>query len=272
MDLIISINFQNARNSEHNQFHHGSSNAMDDATAEKYGIKPIRDTYLNKFKEEERQFILSRKFPSTKKIEEANKKRSNCFIYLRDTVYAALYCPVENKRKAAEALAEVFEVYRTSNLKPHAEATAEIRNLLNDLYLEENVEHLNTLGLGEAVEFLTSANDSFEAIYDQRSEEKRIRVSTDSLKEIRQQVDEAYRAYANAINVLYQMNELVQKDATTRDELGLIINKINAQIVQLDETLSRRAARAENGEEEEEEEVLPEEPTDGDTVPTDPEV
>ena len=52
--------------------------------------------------------------------------------------------------------------------------------------------------------------------------------------------DEAARKLFEAINALYLVNELVDKDQSKETEIGAVIDAVNAEIVQFSETLSRR--------------------------------
>ena len=47
---------------------------------------------------------------------------------------------------------------------------------------------------------------------------------------------------ASAINVLYQVNSLITRSASTEAELGGLIDGVNALIVQFHQTLSMRGA------------------------------
>jgi len=64
------------------------------------------------------------------------------------------------------------------------------------------------------------------------------------MKSVRPQVDEAYRAVAEAINSLYNVNAVITKDAAAETALGDVIDKVNARILQLDETVGIRLAKA----------------------------
>ena len=70
---------------------------------------------------------------------------------------------------------------------------------------------MTMLELDETVASLEEANTDFNTTYNGRSIEKLTRKSQYTMKKIRPEVDAAYTEMANAINVLYQANELAYK-------------------------------------------------------------
>ena len=59
------------------------------------------------------------------------------------------------------------------------------------------------------------------------------------MSSIRPLVDKAFKELASAINALYQANELSGKSAEKEQQLGAIIDEMNALLYQLQLTLSR---------------------------------
>ena len=113
----------------------------------------------------------------------------------------------------------------------YTENTAEISKLIKVLKQEENAPSVTILELDETVASLEEANTDFNTTYNGRSTEKLTRKSQYTMKKIRPEVDAAYTEMANAINVLYQANELAYKDEETRTVLGGLIDKINTYII-----------------------------------------
>ena len=60
------------------------------------------------------------------------------------------------------------------------------------------------------------------------------------MKAIRPKVDEAFRALTGGIGALYQVNELITHDPVKAEELGGVIDRVNALSRQLQETIARR--------------------------------
>ena len=242
MKEILKANLNNARNAEHYQFHSDvlSIVTVEVATAQK--IEGLRSEYAALFDKENTAFIQNRAYESTKEVEAKDRVRDELFLYIKQTVDSNLYCPVANKKAAAEKLSFAMKPYRSANSKAFAENTAQVTNLVADFQSETYAEYVELLGLTDAVEQLKTANNEFNAIYMGRSGEKLVRASTENMKSIRPKVDTAYRSLASAINALYQVNSLVTRSESTEAELGSLIDSVNGLIVQLHQTLSLRGA------------------------------
>ncbi|MDL2212630.1 DUF6261 family protein [Bacteroides sp. OttesenSCG-928-N06] len=242
MKEILKANLNNARNAEHFQFHSDVLNVFTQSVAETHQIKSLRDTYLSLFQQEDTAFVQNQAYEATKEIEAKDRVRDELFIYVKQTIDSNLYCPVANKKQAAEKLAFGLKAYRSANTKAFAENTAQITNFVGDMQSADYATHITTLGLTDAISQLKTANEAFNAVYTGRSGEKLTRASSDNMKTIRPKVDDAYRAVISALNALYQVNELVTRSAATSESLGKVIDGVNALVIQLQQTLSLRGA------------------------------
>ena len=242
MKEILKANLNNARNAEHFQFHSDVLNVFTEEVAKTQKIESLRQNYLDLFQKEDTAFIQNQAYESTKEIEAKDRERDDLFLYVKQTIDSNQYCPVAEKKAAAQKLAFALKPYRSANTKPFAENTAQVSNFVEDMQGAEYKTYVATLGLTEAVAQLKTANDAFNAVYTGRSGEKLTRVSNDNMKTIRPKVDEAYREVASAINALYQVNELVTRAQATSKSLGTVIDGVNALVVQLQQTLSMRGA------------------------------
>ena len=242
MKEILKANLNNARNAEHYQFHSDVLSIVTEEVAAAQKIESLRSEYVALFEKENAAFIQNRAYESTKDVEAKDRERDDLFLYIKQTVDSNLYCPVANKKAAAEKLSFAMKPYRSANTKAFAENTAQVTNLVQDFQSEAYVGYVELLGLTEAVVQLQVANNEFNAIYMGRSGEKLVRASNENMKSIRPKVDTAYRSLASAINALYQVNSLITRSATTEAELGGLIDGVNALIIQLHQTLSLRGA------------------------------
>ena len=242
MKEILKANLNNARNAEHYQFHSDVLSIVTEEVAAAQKIESLRSEYVALFEKENAAFIQNRAYESTKDVEAKDRERDDLFLYIKQTVDSNLYCPVANKKAAAEKLSFALKPYRSANTKAFAENTAQVTNLVQDLQSEAYAGYVELLGLTEAVAQLQVANNEFNAIYMGRSGEKLVRASNENMKSIRPKVDTAYRSLASAINALYQVNSLITRSATTEAELGGLIDGVNALIIQLHQTLSLRGA------------------------------
>lgn len=242
MKEILKANLNNARNAEHYQFHADVLSVFTEQMATEHKIESLRADYAALFQKENTAFIQNKAYEATKEIEAKDRERDELFLYVKQTIDSNLYCPVADKKAAAQRLQFVLKPYRSANTRPFAENTAQVSNFVEDMQLEENTAYVTALGLAEVITQLKAANDAFNAVYMGRSGEKLTRASNENMKSIRPKVDEAYRTMASAINALYQVNELVTKAPAVSQSLGQAIDSINALVLQLQQTLSMRGA------------------------------
>lgn len=228
------------RNGEHFQYHQDILEDVPEEVAETYHFGPQRAAYVSIFDYEDLIYKQNYAYASTADITSKDHIRGELFLFMKGIIDAYMHCPTEEKKAAAQVLSYVIKPYRSANNKSYSENTAEITNLVKSLRLEENTQAVTTLGLQDIVDQLEAANIDFNTAFKTRSAEKRGRKAQMNMRDVRPQVDAAYNEMANAINVIYQANEMVQKDEETRTVLGGIIDKINALIVEVNDKLTRR--------------------------------
>lgn len=244
MKKINSVKLSMARNAEHYQFNEDILGVItaDFATAQK--IEALRTEYADLFSKEDSIYAQTRALAGTAEIEAKDAARDKLSHYIIQMITAKLYSYVEAEELAAGRLKLALTPYWDAHKRPYAENTALATNMTEDMLNADNAADTETLGLTEAANRLKAANEEFKTVYGDRSDAKGARELNDKMKDIRPQVDTAYRALVNAINVLYQSNALVAQDETVEAALSAVIDKVNARILQLNETISLRTARA----------------------------
>lgn len=254
MKKIATIKYlKDARNSEHYNLQEQFLRVITAAFATKYGLTDLRDAYAAQFALEDEAYLQSQAYADTKEIEEKDALRDQLFRYVAQTVQAKTLSPLADEKAAAERVDFAVSPYAGAPGKPYAENSAMVADLVKKLQEDALSADVQTLGLTAAVASLKTANDDFTATYSRRAEEKRQRTEAQSLKEIRPLVDTAARALFDGIGALYLVNEMVEKDAEKRTEIGAVIDALNAEILQFSETLSRRGvgSKTQTGAEEE---------------------
>lgn len=230
------------RNGKHYQ-HHG--NILGDVTeeiAETHHFALQRLNYMEAYRREDVVYKQNQGYLLTKDIVSKDRIRDELFYFLRGIIDTYIYSQNAEKKKAAELLSFIIKPYRMAVNLSYTENTAEISKLIKVLKQEENAPSVTILDLDETVASLEEANTDFNTTYNGRSTEKLTRKSQYTMKKIRPEVDAAYTEMANAINVLYQANELAYKDEETRTVLGGLIDKINTYIIDINDRLLRRGS------------------------------
>lgn len=242
MNQVINANLAKGRNAEHFTFHDNVLAAFTEEMAAELKIGPLRANYAALFRKEDQIYKYNSTEELTKVVKETDKVRDDLFSYLKQVVDANLICPAAAKKAAAEKLALVIKPYRDAGYRPYRENTGLIRNLLGDLQPGDRAASLEVLGLTETVELLKKANDDFNAVSTERADDRLVRDTSEKMRQIRPQVDEAYRAVTEAVNSLYSANELVFHDEGQAQTLGRLIAVINREVNEFQRGLAQRGA------------------------------
>lgn len=236
--INLKFDLSRARNAEHYQFHSDILRIITiDFTTSK-GIDPLRTAYQDLFDIENTCYLRNANYLATPDVEAADKKRDNLFLYCSQTIVANLLCPVEATAEAAKRLNFYLTPYKDAPRMAYAAATAAITDFVDKMQQDGIKEDVATLGLATAIEQLDAANIAFNAVYSKRSSEVLTRTISDNMKSIRPKVDESYKDLASAINAIYQVNFLIEKDSEKEAAFSSVIDQVNAVILQLQKTLS----------------------------------
>lgn len=241
MKQIPKINYlTQARNAEHYNLYLQTLKIITADFATNYKLTVLRNACAAAFDAEDDAYLQSRAFADTKEIDEKDAVRDKRFRFIFLTTESKELSLVEAEAQAAMKVAFAIAPYTGAASKPFAENTAMVEDMVKKLQSAEYASYVQTLGLTDAVVALKTANDDFVNSFSRRADEKRVRSVSDNLKKLRPVTDEAARKLFDAINALYLVNELVDKDQAKETAIGAVIDAVNAEIVQFSETLSRR--------------------------------
>lgn len=140
-------------------------------------------------------------------VKEADIKRDNCFVSLKNHVEAGLRRENDVYQNACIAL---WPFFLKNNIKlynlPYDDQTSATNSLINDLTSAKNQVHLQTINVVEWVGELKTANNEFIEVQKQRSVS---RLEDDTVRD-----DEAFKnlrhlieLLENVLNTLYMMND-----------------------------------------------------------------
>ena len=258
-EINEQFGFSYARNAEHYQVHSDILSKVTAEIAAKYGFTALHTDYAGLYDVEDECYLRNKGFESTADVEAADKKQDNLFLYLMRGIENATLSPVEAEATVAKHLVFVVKPYANAHRLSYAQEMGAISDLVKKLQGEEQ-EAVEQLGLTQAVQALADANQAFNEVYSARSGESLTRSTSETMRTIRPKVDKAFKKMASAINALYKVNELVAKDAETREELGTLIDEVNKYLHQLQKTLSRAGlgSKPSYDSDDEEEEPTPE--------------
>lgn len=231
---------KSARNAEHYNLQEALLKAVSTSFAAEYKLTELRDSYASLFDKEDSIYLQNKAFADTKELSDKDAVRDRFFRLVKLTIQSKQLSLIPAEVAAGDKLAFAMKPYSTAASKPDAENTAMVSDFVKKLQSDEYSSYVQTLGLTEVVASLKTANDEFAELYSRRADEKRVRTVTETLLQIRPQVDDAARKLFEAINAIYMVSEMIEKDAAKTAAIGAVIDAINAEIVQFSETLSRR--------------------------------
>ena len=241
MKNIPEISYlKSARNAEHYHLQEALLKAVTANFATKYKLGELLGKYAVLFEKEDNIYLQTQGYADTKELADKDAVRDRLFRLVKLTIQSKELSLEEDEATAAAKLAFVMKPYSEAASKPDAENTAMVSDLVKKLQSDEYKSYVLALGLTKAVAALKTANDDFDTLYSHRAGEKDIKSVAEKLVEVRPQVDAAFLELSKAINALYLVNELIDKDQAKASEIGAVIDAVNAEILQFSETLSRR--------------------------------
>ena len=238
-EIRLDFPYYAMRNSEHYQLNRRLLKYIPVEFAEKYGVSASRSKFQLTFYSENECYVGNTKFASTNEIETLDKKRSNLFIFFLKTIQSGLYNPEEAVVNAAKRMEYLIKQYKDAYRLSYAQKSAMIADFV-DLVQEEEIQaDLEALGLANTVSKLEEANEEFDTVYETRSTERLNRSISETMKTVRPKVDKAFTELAKDINAFFRVNELTTKDAETRTDFLVVIEKVNSLLYEMEKTLSR---------------------------------
>ena len=192
------------------------------------------------FQREDDFYKQSQASALTSEITSLHEKRIALFNFLWNSVNIAKYYNVAAKTLAAEKLQFLRNNYKHLPAASYQDASGIMTNFLEDCLNNEWKPLIELLDLLTIVNFIKDANDLFKSLYRERSIDKEHVVEMGKLSEIRTDVDDAFDALIETINVAWRANEIGAKDQTVRDNLIEARSIITAAIHQAELTLARR--------------------------------
>lgn len=238
-EINLKFGFTRPRNAEHYQLHHDILQIITTEFVTALGFPQLREEYKRLFDIENECYLRNMAFQDTPELQAADRKRDDRFLYNSQSINTACLSPIEATAKAGKRLVYQLKPYIDAARLSYAANTAAVTDFVDKMREPANAADIATLGLTAAIDALDEANKEFNQIYSGRSTELFTRASSENMKSIRSQVDEAFKATASAINAFYQVNELTAKDAEKKKKMESVIDAVNAAIYQLQATLSR---------------------------------
>jgi hypothetical protein len=201
---VVSFNSNNQRNAAHYQFQTDFNNTIIKYTPHALGIDQVYSAYLPHYEDEGVAMVAITKSATTEEIRIADHDRDVTFRGLVDEVRSKLNHFRPEVRDVAKRTLVILDAYGNLAPKPDDEESGLIRKLIVDLRTKIGVE-FGLLGLEDWIAELETRNDRFITLESTRNSEEAKRTSL-RMKQVRLEVDAAYRAVIERINALIIVN------------------------------------------------------------------
>lgn len=230
---IQNVKLTNLRNEEHFQFQSEFNDLVVQYTPEMLGIEAAYLTYLPLYSNEAEALNVIRKSAVTNEIGDADNKRDNTYRGFCDTIKGATRHFVPKKKEAADRIQIVLDRFGNINTKTYDEETAAINSLTDNL-ANDYAADLVLLKVADWVAELNANNEAFEALMDERYSDDAGKTQL-KMKDVRKEVDEAYRAITTRIDALAIVNGA--------ETYAPFVNELNQRIEKFNLTIAQRKGR-----------------------------
>jgi len=240
MEKIENILLSRLRNNEHSQFMTDLNKLILTSQASELAIDDLYPSFESILNAETAAMRVELGSSKSKAVEECNRQRGNTWNAISMRTNSALLSPFPDEVASAEIIRRAIDLYGDVRTLTHNEESAATTNLVADLLLPANAEHLDNVGIQRWVPELKSENEQFQTIFDERNAEFANRESGD-VRVVRQQMDPIYEQIVEKINASIVMK--AAKPAVS----GFVI-ELNEKIKYYKTTLASRSSRSKKAE------------------------
>jgi hypothetical protein len=201
---IANLNLHNQRNGGHYQFLTDFNDFVIRYSPQLLGIVDAYEAFKLKYQDEIEAYKAITKSATTEAIANADHDRDITFRSTTDIARTALNHYDTNAHNAAKKVNVILDQYGDLASKPYDEETGGIENLVKDLRTKTGRD-IVIIGLVPWVDMLESQNITFKALEATRNSEEANR-SELRMKQVRLEIDAAYRKITKRINALIEVN------------------------------------------------------------------
>ena len=189
---------------------------------------PLIAKYEAAFLVEEEKFKLSQKSEFTDSLNQLDDMRDNAYRGIKQIVGGYAKVPDAEIQQAAKALNQLITDYRINVDVQRDQESGLLSNFIADLD-GKCASHVQTLGMGKAVQVLKEANNQYIEVREVRTEE-RMHKEKKALETACAATDTAYRALIAMVNAL-AMVEGEADYADFIDYMNSLVNEYKAEVL-----------------------------------------
>jgi len=226
---ITKIDLSHLRNDEHFQFFTEFRDAVLKSGATNLKIETQFLTFQSLYTQEDEALKKIMKSAITAEIQAADKHRDQLFRGMTDANKSALNHFAADVQNAAKRLKILFDTYGNLAQKPLNEQTSGVYNVLQDLKGAYAADALK-VGITDWATELEAANEALDRLMKDRYEETALKTDL-KLKEVRLQIDAAYRTITERIDALVVVDGIADYEEFIR-YWNAVIAKYSAILAQ----------------------------------------
>lgn len=247
-------------NGLYSQFMSDVADLTKHASPELLKIKKCYQTFQEGRSALDEVFILQRKDNRTAALSDCDKRRDNYYRCVAGHAKADLLSPIVEKREKAQVLVNKIEAAGYLPGMGNNEKSARMSDLTADLMASPYKEIVELLGLTVEVKEIDDANRRFINLSRERTESNKS--SSQALKGVRRQLDNAYRNMISVINSQLTIHSLMdeveddgpvvvrqEKQDTSSDPLNDYVLSLNAIIREYKTKINQSGSRPSKEEE-----------------------
>ncbi len=201
---IFNLKSTRLHNEEHFEFHTGFSHLVDKVTPAALGIEPQYSAYKFLYANEFEALGFIRKSHITDELADADGLRDFTYRGLFDSVKAGGNHFNPLVRNAATRVQVVFDYYGNLTIKSYDDETASINKFVSELKVKYAADVI-ILGIADWLDELQANNDAFVELQQSRNSKEAEKTQL-RMRQMRLEVDAAFRTITNRINALIIVN------------------------------------------------------------------
>ncbi|MDR0749204.1 MAG: DUF6261 family protein [Tannerellaceae bacterium] len=214
------------RNGDHYEFYDEIISFVQERIASLGDLLKLWTVFVTVFQKEDDIYKRSQKSAETGDINEANKDRLDQYRLIRGTVETAAFSKDPAVRQAAVKLSLVMNNFKAVSSASMTQASALIKNLIQDLRRPAYAPYVTTLALTAATDALEQYNDAFKALYKEREHSQGEAILEGNMAYIRPLTDKAFTDFTEALDGFYAVAK-VSGNTAGMETFGAIIDHIN---------------------------------------------
>jgi hypothetical protein len=201
MEKIEYIAISRLRNPEHFQFVSDVDTLIQKTAEDTLAITDLYMPFKEAFSEETARMKIELGSRYSSQIIEADKLRDKTWNSIHYRLKGTVLCPIEAEVNAGLIILRVVDGFGDVRNRSYKEETGLLNRLISVLLADDNLPHLNTIGITSWVHALSQQNKDFENLINDRNEELANRLKGD-VRESRMLVDPLYLEIVDHINAL----------------------------------------------------------------------